>query len=138
MSNINQTIDYFNDTLIDLATNIADICPNSIIGDNIKLIKGIIKDPSNKTKILDIFVLKVLPYKPQIDNGDEEFFLRKSFDDDVSDLGDDSLSGKVFEFKNIWKGLKEENKQIVIQYMQILCTLAQDYFIYNDNRGLYK
>ena len=42
---------------------------------------------------------------------------------------DNSLTGRVFEFTDIWHNLKRENKDLVIQYMQALCILAQDYFV---------
>ncbi len=70
---------------------------------------------------------RVLQYKDQIDEGNEEFFLGKSYDDDID--SDNSILSKVFEFKTIWKDLKRENKDLVIQYMQILCQLAQNYFL---------
>ena len=128
MTNIEQTIIDFNITLLDLGLNLAHVCPNSIIGHNIKDVEKLIKNPKNKIKFIEIFVAKVLRYKSDIDSGNEDFFLHKSYDSDLDK--DNSLISKVFEFKNIWVQLKQENKDLVKQYMQILCELAQNYFLY--------
>ena len=129
-----QLVEDFNSTLSDLVDNIATVCPDNIIVDNRKLIKRILAKPDSKRKAIDTFVAKVLIYKPQIDRGDETFFLSKSYDDDVADASDGkNLTGKVFEFKGIWKKLSSENKSYVIQYMQLLCELAQNYFLLLDS-----
>ena len=70
---------------------------------------------------------RVLQYKDQIDEGNEEVFLGKSYDDDID--SDNSILSKVFEFKTIRKDLRRENKDLVIQYMKILCQLAKNCFI---------
>ncbi len=124
---LQQTIIDFNSVLLDLGRNLAEVCPDSIIGKNISYVEEAIENPKNKTKFIEVFVGKVLQYKDQIDEGNEEFFLRKSYNDDM-DSSNPMLS-KVFEFKTIWKDLKRENKDLVIQYMQILCQLAQNYFL---------
>lgn len=127
MVDIEQTVADFNSVLLDLCRNLAEVCPNSIIGQNIGFVEGALTTSKNKTKFIDIFVNKVLQYKDKIDNGDEEFFLKKSYDDDIE--SDNTLMNKVFEFKSIWIDLKRENKELVIQYMQILCELSQNYFM---------
>lgn len=121
-----QIVSDFNSLLLDLCNNVADICPDCVIGANIAEIRRQLKKPENMLKFIDIFVGKVLLYKDKIDAGDESFFLNKSYD---SDVGDQSLMSKVFEFKSIWVQLKPENKTLVIQYMQLLCQLAQQYFV---------
>jgi hypothetical protein len=128
---INQIVNDFNSTLLDLVQNISDVCPDTIIADNKTIIKNTLLKGKNKRKAIDTFVAKVLIYKPQIDSGNEDFFLNKSYDSDLKgvDTGN-NISGKIFEFKSIWKNLKRENKDFVIQYMQILCLLAQRICIY--------
>jgi len=120
----------FNNIIIDLANQLTVICPNSLIANNIDLLKKIINNNSTKNKIIEIFIAYVLPYKKQIDMGDEIFFLNNSFDKETN--GQNAWVSKIFEFKNIWKELKNENKTYVIQYMQILCKLAQEYFLLID------
>ena len=45
----------FNSMLLDLAKNVADICPTSILGANIKDIEKQINKPSNRLKFIDLF-----------------------------------------------------------------------------------
>lgn len=117
----------FNTILLDFATNIADVCPNSLIGKNINDIRKAINNHENKTKFVEFFVTKILVYKEQIDVGDERFFLGKSYEKDFE--GNESSMHHIFEFKSIWGKLSPENRGLVIQYMQILAQLAQDYFM---------
>lgn len=130
MNNTEQIIIDFNDTLMDFAMNLAKVCNNSLISDNIQYIKSALKTNENKTKFIDTFVTKILPYKTNIDNENEkereEFFLNKSYDDDAN--GDKSTASKIFEFKKIWKTLSKDNKDCVIQYMQILCEISSEYY----------
>jgi hypothetical protein len=124
---IYQLITDFNNTLLDLALNIANICPSSIIGTNIKDIEKTIKRKDLHSKFIDIFCVKVLKYKDEIDSGEESFFMDKDYSSDLSDQ-DSSLLNHVLSLKSIWKLLKKDNKEIVIMNMQILCALAQQYF----------
>lgn len=124
---IYQLITDFNNTLLDLALNIANICPSSIIGTNIKDIEKTIKRKDLHSKFIDIFCVKVLKYKDEIDSGEESFFMDKDYSSDLSDQ-DSSLLNHVLSLKSIWKFLKKDNKEIVIMNMQILCALAQQYF----------
>ena len=131
---IDDILSDFNNTLTDLINNIADVCPDNLIADNKNLIKKVLSNKDNKTKAIDTFVAKVLIYKPEIDEGNESFFLGKSYENDLTDIKTESnITGKIFEFKNIWKGLSSDNKMFVIQYMQLLCMLAQTYFMLLDS-----
>ena len=128
-----EVINDFNQTILSLAQNIAYVCPNSIVGNNIKDIEKAIKKRDNFTKFVDIFCIKVLKYKDEIDNGKDSFFMDKDYKEDLKDDGvtDDEISSQldiVISIKSIWSQLKRENKDIVIQNMQILCELAQIYF----------
>lgn len=128
-SEITQVVNDFNNTLSSLAQNIAGICPTSIIGSNIKDIKKQIENKNNFTKFIDIFCIKVLQYKDQIDEGKESFFMNKDYtnDLDAEDRTADTLN-IVVSLKSVWKDFKPENKQIVMFNMQLLCELAQMYF----------
>ena len=118
----------FNSTLIDFSKNIATIFPSSLIGNNLNLIVSILnsKEPDTKHKIMHTFICKILPYKNKIDEGDETFFLTKSFNDDT---GDSNILNNIFEIKSLWKQLNDNNKKYVIQYMQLLCEISQEYYI---------
>ena len=125
MENIEEILKDFNSLLLDLIQNVADVCPNSVVGIHQKPIVREITRPDNKVKFVELFVARILQYKNQIDSGNDDFFLRKSYDSDV----EQDFMQQVFEFKSIWHEFKRENKDLVIQYMQLLCELAQKYFI---------
>lgn len=123
------TIIDFNNTVLELASQFAILCPTSIIANNLDILNQLIK--KNNKAIIDIFVMYFLQYKPKIDAGDEEFFLNNSFDNELSEVGstinNNEIIKKVFEFKTIWRQLKYENREVVKQYMQFLCELALSY-----------
>ena len=131
MSGVDEYVLSFNETLIDFLLNLSKIIPNSLIGKNIVDIEKAIREKGNRYKFIDVFVAKVLKYKSQIDDGNEDFFMEQSFNDDTE--GDSSMVNRIFEFKDLWKKLDENNKKVVIQYLQVLCELAQEYFIIIDN-----
>ena len=107
-------MEQFNSTLIDFADQLSLVCPNSIISNNIDTIKSILK--SHPKKIIELFIIYVLPDKEKIDIADHDYFLKKSYEDAAKDSG--VPIQKVFEFKSIWIELTPENQNFVIQYMQ--------------------
>jgi hypothetical protein len=113
----------FNDICLKFIEQIACICPDSVIANNTDIIRRIIH--TTPVKIIDIFVLYILKYKPHIDARNEQFFLEGMFADDTHD--DNDIITKIFEFKTLWRTLSDNNKDVVIQYMQILCQLALEY-----------
>lgn len=117
----------FNDVLLSLAMNVADVCPSSFIGSNIDFINKTITQNNSSNKFIESFCLSVLQYKEQIDSGDEKFFLNKDYKNDLKGYND--ILSNVITLKSVWKELKPENKQIVMTSMQILCELSQQYFI---------
>jgi uncharacterized FlgJ-related protein len=122
-----QIIIDFNEVLISLALNIAEVCPNSVIGAHINDIQKIIRRKENFNKFIDMFCLKVLQYKDRIEACDESYFLEKDFKNDL-DGEEVSALDHIISLKSVWKDLKQENKQIVMMSMQVLCELAQQYF----------
>lgn len=123
---VEECVTDFNSTLLDFATKISVLFPCSVIGANINIIRPMLttKDENTKHKIIHIFILKVLPYKQQIDSGDEQFFLNKSFNEDTND---NNMLNNIFEIKKLWKQLNNENKENVKRYMQLLCEISQEY-----------
>lgn len=128
-----EIINDFNNILLSLAQNIAVVCPTSIIGTSIKDIEKQIMKKENFNKFIDLFCIKVLQYKDKIDAGDESFFIKKDYKNDLNDQTDDVLS-QVITMKSIWTDLKQENKEIVLFNMQMLCELAQQYFEIKMNK----
>ena len=131
MSEKVQLIKDFNDVLLSLTQNIAAVCPKSIIGTNITDIEKELTRTSNFVKFIDFFCIKVLQYKDRIDSGDESFFMEKDYSNDVEGVVDPSTDviSHVVSLKSVWKDFKKENKEIVIENMQILCALALEYYI---------
>lgn len=129
---LDEIVNDFNNMLLSLIMNIATVCPNSIVGANVKDIEKHIKSPKNKVKFVDLFCVKVLQYKNEIDNGDENFFMTKDYKDDLKD-SEGNLLNHVVSMKSIWKDLSKENKDIVISYMQMLCELSLQYYIIVSN-----
>lgn len=123
-----EIINDFNNMLSSLILNISTVCPNSIVGRNISDIEKHIKSPKNKVKFVELFCVRVLQYKNEIDNGDESFFMTKDYKDDLKD-SEGNLLNHVVSMKSIWKDLTKENKEIVISYMQMLCELALQYYV---------
>ena len=117
------TISDFNSLSVDLITQLSMLCPRSIIAINSDIIIKMIKNDPNK--LIDIFTLHILKYKPQIDSGDDNFFINNSFSSEVENNTD--MINKIFEFKSIWKQLNQQNRDFVKQYMQYLCQLALAY-----------
>jgi hypothetical protein len=118
-------LELFNNTLINLAIQLAEICPKSIISIYLNLIKKVVLN--NPDKIIIEFIIHVLPHKDKIDAGNEDFFMNKSYEKEAK--GDDEVIDKIFKFKDIWKQLNTTNKNIVIQYMICLCYYAQLYLL---------
>lgn len=122
-----EIINDFNSTLKDLVTNLAYICPDSIIAQYENDAIKYINNPKYYNSFIDNFVAHVLQYKPQIMEGNDDFFLGKTYEEFNSH--DSSYMNEIFKFKDIWTRISKNNKEIIIQYMQILCQLAEDYFI---------
>lgn len=128
---MDQIIDDFNNTFLFMVKDLANVCPNSILGSSITDIEKFIIKPKNRKLFINIFVTKILKYKDQLQKREEGFFLDKSYDNDVD--SDSFLIRKVMEIKSIWVTLKSENKAVVFDYMNMLCDLAQQYFLMNCN-----
>ncbi len=133
----------FNNIALDLARNIASLRPYSMLGQNIDRIVKFGKTPAYKYKFIEVFIIKALQYKDQIDAGDDAYFLQKDYTHEVNaDLNNiqslcqqnnisvdsDTIFQKVFEFKEFWHTLNDSNKNAIKAYMRVLAQLAQDYF----------
>ena len=122
-----ESLEQFNSTVLDLAEQLSIVCPKSIISNNIGNLRMVIKNFPKK--VIELFIIYVLPDKARIDNGENDYFVNKTYDDIAKD--NNFSVQKIFEFKNIWVSLSPENQQLVIQYMQCLCYYSQTYFLEN-------
>src|SRR5579863_5758208 len=100
-----EIIDNFNEVLLSLVENVASVCPRSIIATNINHVRKAITNKNSPNKFIELFCLKVLQYRDQIDAGDDNFFMNKDFKDDLSDQSS-SLIDIVSSLKCVWTQLK--------------------------------
>jgi|SRR5271155_2441028 len=128
-TSIEDIVKYFNSTLLDFGTSFGELFPKSTIGKNIKEIKLAFKILGNKTDYIDIFVEKVLIHKDKIDRKDEKFFVDSNYENETGAL-------KIIkEIKGIWTTLDSSNKNVIWEYMDQLCMMAQDYFMMNLDKS---
>jgi len=122
----------FNSLFYQLATQVSILCPKTFICKNIDVLEQIIKnDPE---KVISLFTKYVLKYKQPIDRGDDDFFLNNPFDIEIQRLDrakakslEYNVVKRIFEFKEIWKKQRQDNKDTIVQYMQFLCQLSLKY-----------
>lgn len=100
----------------------------------------------NEKKIIHIFINEILQYEKQIINKDEQFFLNFDFNKKYENLNkeindvdkNDIQIDQILQFKNIWMKLTQNNKDVIINYMILLCKLTKAYkkeydkLVYND------
>lgn len=122
---MNTCRDGFNDLANQLAHIIVALAPHSILATYKSEFDKLIVNKSNV--IIDQFVLKALPYKSQIMNGDDDFFLQKNYKE-LGDNGNSDFVGNIFEFKTLWTKLDANNKDNIKLYMKLLCTISDEYF----------
>lgn len=111
---------WFNTTTLHLVTEIARLFPKSTIANNIQEIKNMMR--TKESKLIELFVINVLPEKEYIDSGNEDYFLGKTDKKNKSNK-------QLFEMKEIWMKLSKDNKKMMISYMKFMCEYAQRYFM---------
>ena len=114
-----EVITEFNTTFLDMLQQLSSICPIDIPISHYNFVKNVIN--TTKNKIMDMYVLYVFPHRDKIEEGKDEFFLEENF------IEDDTILKKVLTYKNIWKKLTEQNKQIIIQFLTVLNIYASSY-----------
>jgi hypothetical protein len=120
----------FNENVLKLATQLSKIVPESLIAKNLSNLGLVIR--TTPKKAIEVFVLYVLEHKSKIDAGDETYFLNNDYEN-ITSIDKDNTQ-RMFEFKDVWGKLSDENKQLVIQYMQFLCDIAQQYFLIKQEK----
>ncbi len=89
----------------------------------------------NEQKIMHIFMNEILQYEQQINARDENFFLNFDFNKKYNNLNNeinkvnnnDIKVDQILQFKNIWLKLTQNNKDVIINYMILLCKLSKAY-----------
>ena len=128
----NSSIHEFKNIVSTLLPQIAKITNNLLIIKYEKeLLNAISRHPKN---IIDTFVLKAYMhgnglFRQKLIIGDEDFFLNSDVKELASNVGEkidekDDVLTALFEFKNFWHKLKDENKVIFKYYLVTLCYYA--------------
>lgn len=124
--------------LKDMITALKDINQIEFINNNYDIIK--IGIDLNKHKIIRGFIKEILPYSNKIYDRDYNFFLNFDFNNKYKNLNNkinkscnsDISIDRIFQFKDSWNKLTEYNKNIIIDYMIILCRIADKYRVTFD------
>jgi len=105
--------------------------------DEIKKYKYMLKTVNkiNAIKMIEQYIIHVVPECDKIYNKDEKFFLNLQNEEIIDKLGQTKLRKELHEdslvqilkMKDIWMKLSEENKNIVWEYFQLLTYYAQEY-----------
>jgi hypothetical protein len=125
--NIQQTVEGFNNVVIDFMNQLKIVCPYSTITNNIDIISDALNSENTKNKVIDQFTYYVLKYKTQINEYDENFFIESTFEKETK--GDNGLMQLMDELKVIWVKLCPDDKKKVFDYLRVLCYYSEQYFL---------
>lgn len=81
---------------------------------------------TNATKCIEQFILYGLPQKEYINASNEEYFLKKNYDDDLEN--DEYSMMKALKIKDMWKTFEENTKKCIFEYLQVLVYYSEEYF----------
>jgi hypothetical protein len=80
---------------------------------------------TNPAKIVEGVLVKVYPYKKQIMEDDDSFFLQKNYEDDTKNEGN---LVKVLKIKELWDTDMDDNtKQTLFNYFKVFIVLSEKY-----------
>jgi hypothetical protein len=121
LTRFNNTIDCLIDSLIDRYSH------HEYFGKELRLTKEkfALLRKTNPAKIVEGVLVKVYPYKKQIMDEDDEFFIQKSYE---ADKKNESNLVKVLRIKELWDTDMDDNtKQTLFNYFKVLIVLAEKY-----------
>lgn len=121
LTRFNDTIDCLIDSLIDRYSH------HEYFAKELRLIKEkfTLLRKMNPAKVLEGFLVKAYPYKKQIMDNDDSFFLQKSYDNDTKNEGN---LVKVLKIKELWENDMDDNtKQTLFNYFKVLIVLSEKY-----------
>ena len=112
----------FVNQLSSLGSELNDMYPEDM---DIKMAKNSIETLKrlNPKKLYEVFSAIVIPFKSQILNRDEGFFL--NMDVNTSDLGDGFSVSIVMNLKKYWSSMSESTKECMWQYFGVLVKLNE-------------
>lgn len=79
---------------------------------------------ANSRKPVELFNEFVLPFKNEIINENEQFFLNQSFGEEIG--GNEDTLQEAIQFKEIWKqDMTDQSRKNIFKHLKILCMLAE-------------
>lgn len=114
----------FRDLFISFLQNMYILCPNTVLTHNKTIIESFIKQKINI--VMDIYIKKVLIYKNDFNKNPELFISTHNFEEDLKEFKDVKLD-QIFIFRNIWNQLNNDNKKIIIQFINYFNQLSEKY-----------
>ena len=120
----------FNMTISNLIDDLIIICGDKF--KNLKTFKekfNLLKS-CNPRKIIEQFLINIQPYKEQIKNKNDKFFLEKIYQEEVNkNVSEESYIeqslDQILNLKEIWVTLEEKNKEIIWDYFNVLVKLVE-------------
>lgn len=105
--------------------------------ENIKRAKLMIRtlNKINATKIIEQFIINIVPYADKIYNRDEDYILNIEGDElndklrviKLKDVTHEDKLFQVMKFKELWQILDPNDKEAIWEYLQLLTYYAQEY-----------
>jgi len=93
--------------------------------------KFILLRKTNPRKVMEGVLVYVYPYKNQIMNSDESFFLNKNYENDTKDEGH---LVKALKIKDLWESDMDNNtKESIFTYFKVIIVLSEKYVAENIN-----
>lgn len=80
---------------------------------------------TNPRKVIEGVLVYLYPYKQQIMDNDESFFLKKNYEDDTKNEGH---LVKALKIKDLWESDMDDNtKNSIFTYFKVIIVLAEKY-----------
>jgi hypothetical protein len=119
---MNDIIKKFNEISIDFLTQTTDLVGKTY------LYKYKLMHKVNKIYAIDMFILKILPFKNRILDKDETFFINKDIDSDYSNYIEDFIC-----MKQIYNKMDKESKENIWDIVLALVFLAEERYNLKNN-----
>ena len=121
LTRFNNTVDCLIDSLIERYSH------HEYFAKELRLIKEkfTLLRKTNPAKVVEGVLVKVYPYRKQIMEDDDSFFLQKKYEDDTKNEGN---LVKVLKIKELWDTDMDENtKKTLFNYFKVFIVLAEKY-----------
>lgn len=139
------SIEEFKNILLDFTENLVSVSNNNLIKTyKTEILNAIKKHPKN---IIDTFIIHGYTkndgkYRSEIIQGNESFFLNNSYEEHIEgENNKQNIVNYIFQFKNFWKTLDEDNKFIIKNFLLTLCFFSDKRFVvfnrYNEIKNKY-